>query len=67
MARSSFIYFSGWGRTIGGGPGADVLQEAMLPVVNTKTCREKMKGFFVSKKHMLCAGGQGKGGCQVKN
>ena len=52
---------------IGGGTGAEVLQEAMLPVAYHKTCREKMK--VVRKVHkgtMLCAGGQGKGGCQVK-
>ena len=61
------FYFSGWGKTIGGGTGAEVLQEAMLPVAYHKTCREKMK--VVRKVHkgtMLCAGGQGKGGCQVK-
>ena len=45
---------------------ADVLQQAMLPVADHKTCREKMKGFTVYKGPMLCAGGQGKGGCQVK-
>jgi len=36
-------------------------------VADHKTCREKMK--VVRKVHkgpMLCAGGQGKGGCQVK-
>ena len=62
-----FFFFSGWGKTIGGGTGAEVLQEAMLPVAYHKTCREKMK--VVRKVHkgtMLCAGGQGKGGCQVK-
>ena len=53
---------------IGGGPGADILQQAMIPVANHTTCREKMKEFTeVSKRHMLCAGGQGKGGCQVIN
>ena len=44
-----------------------MLQEAMLPVAYHKTCREKMKIVRkVHKGHMLCAGGQGKGGCQVK-
>jgi len=59
--------FSGWGKTIGGGSGAEVLQQAVLPVANYSTCREKMK--VVRKVHrgpMLCAGGRGKGGCQVK-
>jgi len=61
-------YFSGWGKTIGGGSGAQVLQQAVLPVANHSACDEKMK--VVRKVHkgpMLCAGGQGKGGCQVKN
>lgn len=54
---------------IGGGPGADILQQAMLPVEDHQTCREQMKELLnvkVSKRHMLCAEGQGKGGCQVK-
>jgi len=58
-------FITGWGKTIGGGSGAEVLQQAVLPVADHKTCREKMK--VVRKVHkgpMLCAGGQGKGGCQ---
>lgn len=52
---------------MGGGNSANVLQQAMLPVAAHKTCREKMKNqpFKVYKGPMLCAGGQGKGGCQV--
>lgn len=58
---------SGWGRTIGGGNAADVLQEALLPVAAHKTCRDKMSGVSkVYKGAMLCAGAEGKGGCQVK-
>jgi len=61
------IYFSGWGRTIGGGDAADVLQQAVLPVADHTTCRRKMQPVSkVYKGPMLCAGGQGKGGCQVK-
>ena len=61
------VYFAGWGKTIGGGNASDVLQQALLPVAYHKTCREKMKHekFKVYKGPMLCAGGQGKGGCQV--
>ena len=52
---------------VGGGNAADVLQQAMLPVADHKTCRDKMKDIrAVHKGPMLCAGGQGKGGCQVK-
>ena len=58
--------FPGWGRTIGGGNAADVLQQALLPVADHKTCRKKMKVLGkVYKAPMLCAGAQGKGGCQV--
>ena len=69
--RFSLVLFlficSGWGRTIGGGNAADVLQEALLPVADHKTCRQKMKSVSkVYKGPMLCAGAEGKGGCQVK-
>lgn len=58
-------YITGWGRTIGGGSAAEVLQEALLPVANDTTCREKMAVVgTVYRKLMLCAGAQGKGGCQ---
>ena len=61
------VYFLGWGRTIGGGAAADVLQQALLPVAKHKTCKEKLKNVAeVYKKQILCAGAQGKGGCQVK-
>ena len=62
-----YFFFLGWGRTIGGGSAAEVLQEALLPVADDETCRKKMKPVGkVYKKVMLCAGAQGKGGCQVK-
>ena len=52
---------------MGGGHAADVLQQAVLPVADHKTCRDKMKDVRkVYKVPMLCAGGQGKGGCQVR-
>jgi len=58
-------FITGWGRTIGGGDAADVLQQAVLPVADHTTCRRKMQPVSkVYKGPMLCAGGQGKGGCQ---
>ena len=46
---------------------SEVLQQAMLSVADHKTCRKKMKyAGKVYRKAMLCAGAQGKGGCQVK-
>lgn len=57
-------FITGWGRTVGGGDASDVLQQAMLPIVDHRTCQDKNKDVLrVFKKQMLCAGGKGKGGC----
>jgi len=58
--------FLGWGRTVGGGSAAETLQQAMLPVAEHSAC-SRVNGRLVSvdEKSMVCAGGQGKGGCQV--
>jgi len=60
------IYFLGWGRTVGGGSAADTLQQAMLPVAEHSAC-SRVNGRLVpvDESSMVCAGGQGKGGCQV--
>ena len=56
----------GWGRTVGGGNAADTLQQAMLPVAEHSACsRVNGRLVGVDEKSMVCAGGQGKGGCQV--
>jgi len=57
---------AGWGRTVGGGSAADNLQEAMLPVAEHSACN-RVNGVIlpVDVTSMVCAGGQGKGGCQV--
>ena len=63
-----FIISTGWGRTVGGGGGsaADTLQQAMLPVAAHRKCsRDNGRLLPVHKTSMVCAGGQGKGGCQV--
>ena len=41
---------------MGGGSGADVLQEAMLPVVDHKTCREKNErcGKDLQRTYVVC-------------
>ena len=56
----------GWGRTVGGGGAADTLQQAMLPVAEHSAC-SRVNGRLVpvDERSMVCAGGQGKGGCQV--
>ena len=58
--------FVGWGRTVGGGNAADVLQQAMLPVASHSDC-SRVNGRLapVDERSMICAGRQGKGGCQV--
>jgi len=61
-----YIAVAGWGRTVGGGSAADTLQQAMLPVAEHSTCSRVNGGLVpVDEKSMVCAGGQGKGGCQV--
>lgn len=57
----------GWGRTVGGGQGANYLQQAMLPVAEDRRC-QSVNGRLgrVYSDTMICAGGQGRGGCQVK-
>ena len=60
-------FFPGWGRTVGGGSAADILQQAILPTAAHRTCYRKNKVLGrVDEDSMLCAGGQGKGGCQVR-
>ena len=56
----------GWGRTVGGGNAADILQQAVLPVAKHSDC-SRVNGRLVpvDERSMLCAGGEGKGGCQV--
>lgn len=56
----------GWGRTVGGGQGANILQQAMLPVADDRRC-QSVNGRLgrVYSDTMICAGGQGRGGCQV--
>ena len=52
---------------MGGGSAADTLQQAMLPVAEHSACsRVNGRLLPVEEKSMVCAGGQGKGGCQVK-
>ncbi|KAM9785616.1 chymotrypsin-like elastase family member 2A [Neosynchiropus ocellatus] len=52
-------YVTGWGRLWTGGPIADILQQALLPVVGHSTCsRYDWWGSLVTTK-MICAGGDG--------
>ena len=67
LLSDSIYTIAGWGRTVGGGSAADTLQQAMLPVAEHSACsRVNGRLLPVDEKSMVCAGGQGKGGCQVK-
>ena len=57
--------WTGWGRTGGGQPAADILQQAVLPAVSDAECRKKYGGMIDRKAH-LCAGegrSAASGGC----
>ena len=67
LLSESIYTIAGWGRTVGGGNAADTLQQAMLPVAEHSACsRVNGRLLPVDEKSMVCAGGQGKGGCQVE-
>ncbi|KAJ7370882.1 hypothetical protein OS493_028952 [Desmophyllum pertusum] len=52
---NSKCYITGWGRISGGGPAADILQQAKLPLVSNSDCRRKYGSTIDSSAH-LCAG-----------
>ncbi|XP_055055096.1 chymotrypsin-like elastase family member 2A [Misgurnus anguillicaudatus] len=52
-------YVTGWGRLSTVGPLPDTLQQALMPIVDHKTCTQPdWWGSFV-KKSMVCSGGDG--------
>lgn len=61
---NSKCYITGWGRISGGGPAADILQQAKLPLVSHTDCRKKYGS--VDRNAHLCAGegrAAASGGC----
>ncbi|XP_042347963.1 chymotrypsin-C-like [Plectropomus leopardus] len=52
-------YVTGWGRISTGGPIADILQQALLPVVDHATCSQSDWWGPQVKETMVCAGGDG--------
>ncbi|MEE6482424.1 hypothetical protein FKM82_013237, partial [Ascaphus truei] len=56
-------YISGWGRLYTGGPSPDILQQALLPVVDHAHCTQKSWWGSTVKESMVCAGGDIKSGC----
>uniref|UniRef100_A0A8C7E515 Peptidase S1 domain-containing protein n=1 Tax=Naja naja TaxID=35670 RepID=A0A8C7E515_NAJNA len=56
-------YISGWGTLYTGGPMPDVLQQALLPVVDYAHCSQPDWWGSTVKQSMVCAGGDIKAGC----
>ncbi|XP_075293468.1 chymotrypsin-C [Opisthocomus hoazin] len=52
-------YITGWGRIRTNGPLADVLQQALLPVVDYDTCSKSSWWGSTVRTTMVCAGGDG--------
>ncbi|KAM4571681.1 chymotrypsin-like elastase family member 2A [Fundulus diaphanus] len=52
-------YVTGWGRLYTGGPIADILQQALLPVVDYATCSKYDWWGSQVTETMVCAGGDG--------
>ncbi|CAL8368782.1 unnamed protein product [Lota lota] len=52
-------YVTGWGRLSTGGPIADNLQQALLPVVDHATCTKPDWWGGMVRNTMVCAGGDG--------
>ncbi|NXW95560.1 CTRC protein, partial [Alopecoenas beccarii] len=52
-------YITGWGRLWTYGPTADVLQQALLPVVDYQTCSQSNWWGDYVLPNMVCAGGDG--------
>ncbi|KAF4077220.1 hypothetical protein AMELA_G00205530 [Ameiurus melas] len=46
---------AGWGRLTEGGTVADVLQQAVLPLINNSVCQERLPEYNITER-MLCAG-----------
>uniref|UniRef100_A0A4W4FX82 pancreatic elastase II n=1 Tax=Electrophorus electricus TaxID=8005 RepID=A0A4W4FX82_ELEEL len=59
LPNATPCYVTGWGRLWTGGPTPDILQQALLPVVDHQTCSQPdWWGSLVTGK-MVCAGGDG--------
>uniref|UniRef100_A0A8C7WTL4 Elastase 3 like n=1 Tax=Oryzias sinensis TaxID=183150 RepID=A0A8C7WTL4_9TELE len=52
-------YITGWGRLYTGGPIADNLQQALMPVADHATCSQPDWWGFIVRTNMVCAGGDG--------
>ncbi|XP_029434959.1 proproteinase E-like [Rhinatrema bivittatum] len=63
LANGYPCYISGWGRLYTGGPLPNILQQAVLPVVDHAHCTQKDWWGTYVKDTMVCAGGDIEAGC----
>lgn len=59
LPHNESCFVTGWGRLYTGGPIADALQQALLPVVDHATCSKSDWWGFQVRETMVCAGGDG--------
>ncbi|XP_056364294.1 chymotrypsin-C-like [Oenanthe melanoleuca] len=59
LANDYPCYVTGWGRIRTNGPLADILQQALLPVVDYETCSQRDWWGSNVRETMVCAGGDG--------
>ncbi|XP_075952819.1 elastase-1-like [Anarhichas minor] len=63
LPHNNLCYITGWGRIITGGALPNLLQQAVLPVVDHKTCTSSGWWGSTVKTSMVCGGGGVKAGC----
>uniref|UniRef100_A0A8C2JXL8 pancreatic elastase II n=1 Tax=Cyprinus carpio TaxID=7962 RepID=A0A8C2JXL8_CYPCA len=59
LPHNAPCYVTGWGRLYTNGPLADILQQALLPVVDYATCSKSDWWGSQVTQNMVCAGGDG--------
>uniref|UniRef100_A0A665SXJ6 pancreatic elastase II n=1 Tax=Echeneis naucrates TaxID=173247 RepID=A0A665SXJ6_ECHNA len=59
LPHSSPCYITGWGRLSTSSPLADILQQALLPVVAHNICKQPDWWSILATDKMVCAGGDG--------
>ncbi|XP_037094956.1 chymotrypsin-like elastase family member 2A [Syngnathus acus] len=59
LPHGTACYITGWGRLSTEGAPADILQQALLPVINHDTCSQPEWWGVLATDKMVCAGGDG--------
>ncbi|XP_062962242.1 chymotrypsin-like elastase family member 3B [Cynocephalus volans] len=63
LTHDTSCYITGWGRLSTNGQLPDILQQALLPVVDYEHCSKWLWWGSTVKKTMVCAGGDIRSGC----